>query len=202
VAQNSALACLLVDADMTGQAGTKIYSMKHYELLTVIPGTLGEDEVPGVVDQIKKILADHEATLDGVIEMGKTRLTYPMKHIRYGYFHTMSFQAEPEKVADIKKQLGLMNVLLRALINTRTPEQKKEYAGKIDAFRARRDKYSKQKQQKEQTSQTAARGPASPQPVATDTVKKEDATKEGGKVDLKDIDKKLDALLEGDLEKV
>jgi len=183
--------------------GNLIEFMKHYELLTVIPGTMSEDEIPGVVDQIKQTLAEQGATVDEVVDMGKTRLTYPMKHIRYGYFHTMSFQAEPESIASIQKQLGLMSTLLRALINAFTPAQKKEYAGKIDAFRVRHDKYGKSKEKKEQTSPSPTRGPASPQKVVTEVPKKEDAEKkEGGKVDLKDIDKKLDALLEGDLEKV
>lgn len=90
--------------------------MQHYELLFILPGTLGEDEIGPIVSKVKE-LVDKAGSKDVKIQdLGKSRIAYPMRHIRYGYFQLCQFETEPENVSEIKNKLRLMPDLLRAMI--------------------------------------------------------------------------------------
>lgn len=100
--------------------------MKHYELLCVLPGTLGEDEVAPVVAEVSALLAANGASDVATEDRGKSRLAYPMKHIRYGYFTLFTFSAERASIPVIQAKLRLVNQLLRAMINEFDPDMRRE----------------------------------------------------------------------------
>lgn len=89
--------------------------MKKYELLLVLPGTLDDKEAEAktteVVTTLKELSPDAELKI-----MGKNRLAYPIKQVRYGYFYTVIFTAEPETVKKIEEKLRLTRGLLRAVL--------------------------------------------------------------------------------------
>ncbi len=90
--------------------------MKKYELLLVLPGTLDEMEAKTrsneVIDLVKEFSQDVE-----IDEMGKNRLAYPIKHIRYGYFYTIVFSAETDGLKKLQDKLALQRDLLRSIIS-------------------------------------------------------------------------------------
>lgn len=96
--------------------------MKHYELLCVLPGTLGDNEVAPVATAVQTILTEGGAEEVKEYDHGKSRLAYPMKHIRYGYFRVYRFNCEPDKVPSIEAKLRLTDNLLRSLIQIADPE--------------------------------------------------------------------------------
>lgn len=100
--------------------------MKYYELLCILPGTLGEDEVGPLVQEVKTLLADNGATDISSEDRGKSRLAYPVKHIRYGYSIVLAFQAERQALPVIQAKLRLVSNLLRAMINEFDPAMRKE----------------------------------------------------------------------------
>jgi small subunit ribosomal protein S6 len=100
--------------------------MKYYELLCILPGTLGEDEVAPAVEEVKTLLAANGATTITSEDKGKSRLAYPIKHIRYGYAIVVVFQAERNALPVIQAKLRLINNLLRAMINEFDPVARKE----------------------------------------------------------------------------
>ena len=100
--------------------------MKYYELLCILPGTLGEDEVGPLVQEVKTLLTDNGATNISSEDRGKSRLAYPIKHIRYGYSVVLAFQAERVALPVIQAKLRLVNNLLRAMINQFDPVMRKE----------------------------------------------------------------------------
>lgn len=100
--------------------------MKHYELLCVLPGTLGEDEVQPLVNEVKTVLTDSGAANIASEDRGKTRLAYPINHIRYGYFTLFTFEGEPTVVPQAQAKLRLMTNVLRAMVNEFNPELRKE----------------------------------------------------------------------------
>ena len=79
--------------------------MQNYELLFILPGTLSEDEVPALVNTVKEVLVESGVQNLEHKDMGKSRLAYPIKHIRYGYFHLAHFEAEGKSVEDVKVKL-------------------------------------------------------------------------------------------------
>ncbi|MFA6424275.1 MAG: 30S ribosomal protein S6 [Candidatus Magasanikbacteria bacterium] len=94
--------------------------MKKYELLLVLPGTLDEKEAENRSNEILSAVKEYSTEAD-VASMGKMRLAYPIKQIRYGYFYTILFSAESKELKAIQVKLGLMRDLLRAIISVYNP---------------------------------------------------------------------------------
>ncbi len=100
--------------------------MKNYELLCIFPGTLGEEEIAPLVLEVNTVLSDCGATNISSEDRGKSRLAYPIKHIRYGYFTVFAYQGEPQVTPLVQAKLRLVTNLLRAMINEFNPEVRKE----------------------------------------------------------------------------
>lgn len=148
--------------------------MKKYELLLALPGTLDENEAKKHSEEVLTMVkeCDTEAVLTA---MGKTRLAYPIKQIRYGYFYTIVFSAETTPLKVIQEKLGLSRDLLRAVIS--------EYNAKFNPNQ--KLSYSTNSLGMTMIGDTANEDAPAP--------------KAEQKVDIQDINKKLDEILAGDL---
>lgn len=151
--------------------------MKKYELLLVLPGTLDEKEAENRAQEVVNLVKENSTEAE-LHNLGKSRLAYPIKQIRYGYFYTVVFAAEPAGLKVVQEKITLARDLLRAMIthfNTNlTAAQKIAYTTDELGITTMAPK--------EET------GEVRPHRV-------EDAKK----VDLADINKKLDEILEGDV---
>lgn len=90
--------------------------MKNYEMLAVLPGTLTETEVTPLVASLKELVAKFGGAEIEAHDMGKSRLAYPLNHIRYGYFSLIRFQAPAEKMGEMKTRIDLSGLTLRTII--------------------------------------------------------------------------------------
>lgn len=98
--------------------------MKKYEMLCVLPGTLGEEEVAPIVAQIHEQLKIHGGEEVSATDLGKSRLAYPVKHIRYGYFELFTFMLETTKSAVLERGVRLIgNNILRVILQVYNPKQ-------------------------------------------------------------------------------
>jgi len=212
--------------------------MKHYELLCVLRGTLSEDDVPANIENVKDAITKSGGEIKSVNDMGKSRIAYPIKHIRYGYFNLIHFDAEPNMVPEIQGKLRIMNELLRSLITIRSnkavaegtgttiggvideiiPQQKKRDGKKEDRKEDRpenkptkiEEKEVKDEEVKTVEKEVVEKKEAKEEkiePKETVVEKKEDKPKETKKkeekpISMDDIDKKLDEILQSDLDKV
>ena len=148
--------------------------MKKYELLFVLPGTLDEKEAEVRAQEILGLIKDQAADAE-IHNLGKSRLAYPINQIRYGYYYTVVFTCEPAGLKVVQDKINLMRDILRTMIsyfNTNmTSAQRISYA-------------------------TDSVG-------ITTMVQSEEEPKKRAKalekVDLAEIDKKLDEILEGDV---
>lgn len=95
--------------------------MTHYEMLVVLPGTLTEAEVKPLIDSVKETAERFGATEMVAHDMGKSRLAYPMKHIRYGYYYILQFAAEESKVQEVQSRVRLISNILRLTFRTYDP---------------------------------------------------------------------------------
>ncbi len=98
--------------------------MKNYELLAVLPGTLTETEAHEIAGQLKDAIEKNGGSSIAMEYNGKSRLSYPMRHIRYGYFFLFTFEASEEKVRLIQEKIRLVNQVLRLLCKIYNPAQK------------------------------------------------------------------------------
>ncbi len=197
--------------------------MKYYEMLCVLPGTLAESDVQPVVTQVKDIVSQAGATDVSVTQKGKSRLAYPIKHIRYGYFQLFHFQAEPEALSHMRKKTELMDQVLRAIIRTSdesaperheqvvfgvhhrvdaTPKAEREQKGeekvrdrKAEVEQARMETFMSKKSDDVSVKKEERSAPETPKAAEE---KVEDTEKKA--VKLEDIDEKLDQILDTDLE--
>ncbi len=171
------------------------FMLKKYELLLVLPGTLDEKEVGKQVQEIKESVALNSQDVE-LNNLGKVRLAYPIKQIRYGYYYTLIFNAEPEVVKVISEKLRLRADVLRSMItnfNTNTTAAKKiVYSTNEVGLTTMMEKEEGQVVEEK----------AVPVVLEKEVVVKEKASakekKEETKVDLADIDAKLNAILENE----
>ena len=95
--------------------------MTYYEMLVVLPGTLTEAEANPVIQTIKETVEKQGATELVVNDMGKSRLAYPMKHIRYGYYYILQFAAETKAIQEVQNRVRLVSNVLRMTLRTYDP---------------------------------------------------------------------------------
>lgn len=169
-----------------------------YELLAIFPGTLDEAEVDTMAGQVKELIEKQGAAEVTVENMGKSRLAYPMKHIRYGYFRMYYFSVDVAAALLVQKKLNMSNLLLRAVMHRHNPKAGAKKLQQImsdvaiagaleDARKEARPAFAAS------TVRTVSRNVGAETPASSRTT---------GSVPLEDIDKKLDEILESDLTKV
>ncbi|OGH64345.1 MAG: 30S ribosomal protein S6 [Candidatus Magasanikbacteria bacterium RIFCSPHIGHO2_01_FULL_41_23] len=90
--------------------------MPNYEILVVLPGTLTEAEAVPIGETVKETIGRLGVATVVLYDMGKSRLAYPIKHIRYGYFYIVQFSAEANQVQDIERKVRLINNILRLVL--------------------------------------------------------------------------------------
>ncbi len=164
--------------------------MKKYELLLVLPGTLDEQEAQNRSNEILSFVKENSEQAE-ISAMGKMRLAYPIKQIRYGYFYTIVFNAEVEGLKALQTKLGLMRDLLRAMFTefnvAYNPAQKATYgAPSVDFALAEEPTRSEH-------------APMAKMEKTMATENQIEKTEKEEKVDMEAIDKKLDEILAGNI---
>lgn len=185
--------------------------MKKYELLFVLPGTLSENEVFPAAEKIKSIVEKSGGKNIKMQDLGKSRIAYPVRHIRYGYFQLCNFEAEPKDVSEISNILRLMPEVLRAMINTRNKEgvaldkisaisdvTVREITGQIKTFEEQRLGAGDKTKEKvlEVAEEIAASHQIDKPKIKTRAKLKVKTETKAEDIKMEDIDKKLDELLE------
>jgi len=146
----------------------------HYELLYLISNKFSEDEVKPIVAKVNSLILSNQGKITLAEDLGKKRLSYPIKGFRYGYYNLAEFDMVGESLINVDRALRMMNEILRHQIITKTVKteeqiaQDKKIAEKIAARNIKEEKEVKEK------------------------IKETDKEK----VDLKDLDEKLDKILE------
>jgi small subunit ribosomal protein S6 len=90
--------------------------MHKYELLLVLPGTLDEREAEQKLQEVLAVVKEYAKNVEPNT-LGKNRLAYPVKQIRYGYFYTVVFEAETKDITELQAKFTLRRDLLRFMIS-------------------------------------------------------------------------------------
>lgn len=166
--------------------------MQKYELLLVLPGTFDEKESENEANKILTIVSEVGENAS-ISELGKNRLAYPIKQIRYGYFYTIIFEAEAEKVKELKNKLNLDKNILRSFITKYN--EKMSQAQKISYFDSEVKEGIKEKTEEVSKVEEEV-APATKEEVKLHTEQSSPVVEKI--IDLKEIDKKLDEILADD----
>jgi len=168
---------------------TKKTGATHYEILFIVPNKFTDDEAKTVVSQVEKIITDGGGQITSQEYWGKKRLAYEIKHNAYGYYGLFEFDLESNLLAKIDQTLRLSTDVLRhqiVLKKTKTEEEiarEKEIRAKIDSKKATEEKKSEEK----------AKISSAPSVVVKAKEKIVDK-----RIDLKDLDEKLEGILNAD----
>ena len=148
--------------------------MPHYELLYLISNKFSEDEVKPIVEKVNSLILNNQGKITLTKDLGKKRLAYPIKGFHYGYYNLAEFDMPGENLIKVDRALRLANEILRQQIITKavkTAKQIAQYKAIAEKIAARNIK--EEKEVKEKIKETGK-----------------------DKVDLKDLDEKLDKILE------
>lgn len=161
--------------------------MPHYELLYLISNKFSEEEIKPIMAKVDSLITNNQGKITSSASLGKKRLAYPIKGFHFGYYILVEFDMPGVNLINVGQALRLTSEILRQQIvikELKTEEQinkDKEIAAKIEARNIKAEKLAKEK--------VLARQAASDQ-TAQKSAK--------DKVDLKDLDEKLDKILETD----
>ena len=157
-------------------AKNKSGEIPHYELLYIVPNKYSEDELKPIVEKINKLLKDNGATITYEEVWGKKKMTYQIKGFSYGYYQLVEFDVEEKNVAKINHELRIDRDILRyMLVNKKAISEEEREALKEKA----RKKIIKKVEEKKKEEKKPKEAPKK-------------------KVDMKDLDEKLDKILETD----
>jgi small subunit ribosomal protein S6 len=100
---------------------------RTYELMTILAPDVPEDQLGPAVDQIKDYVTGAGGTISEVLQdspWGRRRLAYPIRHnghdVRDGYYTVFHFDLEPDRVADIEREILLNPQIIRYLMTVYT----------------------------------------------------------------------------------
>jgi ribosomal protein S6 len=157
--------------------------MSRYELLYIIPATYAETELQPVIDAITKALTGLGVTISRNEMVGKIKLTYPVNHVRYGYYILVDMDLETSKVAALNELLRLHTDVLRHSLMIKDPKAKPVFKlsamEEIDREAPRRGESADR--------ETRARQAAAAPKAAEKKVE----------VDMNEVEKNIDKILEG-----
>jgi len=155
--------------------------MTNYELLYIVPNQYTDEEALAISKRIDGVLTAAGATLGFEENMGKKKLAYPINQVAHGYYFLREFELENgEALAGINNSLRLDKEILRAQILSKkklTPEQQEK-------IRVQAEKFERARARNEKTDQ----------PAETKTP----AKREEKKIDMKNLDEKLEEILKTD----
>lgn len=89
--------------------------MPKYELMYIIGNSVSETDIPKVVEEIKKYITEFEGNILKHEELGKRRLSYPIKKTRNAYYVLVQFEGEAEKLFEIEKRIQTNQEIVRHL---------------------------------------------------------------------------------------
>ena len=90
--------------------------MRKYEATYIIDPNLPEDQVQGLVDRFSEMVPTDGGEVADVKQMGRRRMTFEIKGRHEGIYVAMRFDASTAAAAELRRQLGLADEVLRSLI--------------------------------------------------------------------------------------
>lgn len=161
---------------------TKATGLIRYEMLAIIPNKFTDDEARAVFKKIGQLITSNNGHLALEDYWGKRKFAYPIKNDHYGYYGLYEFDLDRSLIADINNKLRLDHSVLRFLILKKEVKNEAQLK-KEEVIKAKiEDKKIKAKEEEKAKTQSKK-------------ASKDNQGKGGDKIDLKNLDTKLDDIL-------
>lgn len=89
--------------------------MRNYEVTYILDTKLGDDGSTALMEKFAAVINDNSGEVKQVKPWGKRRFAYDLKGRREGLYVTMQFGAEPDTMAECRRQMDLSDDVLRSL---------------------------------------------------------------------------------------
>lgn len=159
---------------------------QHYECTYIIHPGVEDAEVNGVADALQAALQKAGATIMNGATIGRSRLAYPIQGQRYGTYATVEFRAVPHTLPSLQHSLRLVPNVLRYLVVEKRNVSAEEQ-GRL--LKAKERMATRQREREADRGERTTRRPRAAAPAKP-------------KVELKDLDQKLDEILSAPTENV
>ncbi len=175
--------------------------MKLYELNCLIkPGV--ESETSSISNKIQDILSRAQVQIEHFSPVGKVRLGAPVQKHKEAFFVSIMFQGESSVIEQIKKEVSAIDGIMRTLLMETKAETLAQQMQRMEEQKQRAQAVAKAAQQAQEALAQIKEETSAPAPSGgeTEAIKgpeedKKPVRKERKKVELSDIDKKLEEML-------
>ena len=131
--------------------------MREYELTIIVQPEITDEGIVGVTEWLDGILEKHGSHRLFYDDMGKRRLSYPIKKFQKGHYLTLFFLDEGKAVGDLERALKLDDSILRFLTVLAEPDVKDVEARKVEAAELERIRAEKAAERAAREAEEAAR---------------------------------------------
>ena len=90
--------------------------MRHYELLVILDPNLDERTVQPSLETFLNVVRNDGGTVENVEIWGRRRLAYEIEKHAEGIYAVLEVTCEPSTVAELDRQLGLNESVLRTKV--------------------------------------------------------------------------------------
>ncbi|MDN5859033.1 MAG: 30S ribosomal protein S6 [Pseudonocardia sp.] len=97
--------------------------MRHYELMVILDPSLDERTVMPSLETFLSVIKNAGGTVEKVDIWGKRRLAFEIAKHAEGIYALLEVEAEPAVVAELDRQLGLNESVLRTKVLRREPKR-------------------------------------------------------------------------------
>lgn len=161
-----------------------------YELMYVVPAIFSDDETAAIIKKIGSLLVENGGVVIKEEDLGKKRLAYKIGHHTAGRYVLVDFKMQPGALKNVEEKLRLSDEIIRHMIikaqvktdddlaREKTAAERIEAKEKAKIMKEIKIEEEKQEEVKEEIKEEA---------------------KETKKVSLEDLDKKLDEILDDDV---
>lgn len=104
-----------------------------YEILAIIPSKYSDSEVDGAIQNVASLLEANGAKIEKQQNLGKLKLAYPIKHVRFGTYVLLYVEAAQEAMKKIDQSLRLADEVLRHIVIAR-PEGIPTFTFRMTAY--------------------------------------------------------------------
>jgi small subunit ribosomal protein S6 len=90
--------------------------MRHYEMMIILDPSLEETTVQPSLEQFLNVVTQGGGSVDKVDVWGRRRLAYEIDKRSEGIYAVIDMMALPDSVAELDRQLGLNEAVLRTKV--------------------------------------------------------------------------------------
>lgn len=98
--------------------------MRHYELMVILDPSLDERTVTPSLEQFLSVVKNDGGTVEKIEVWGKRRLSFEILKHAEGIYAVIEITCEPATVAELDRQLGLNESVLRTKVLRREPKKR------------------------------------------------------------------------------